>query len=73
MNECKPVSTSVASHFKFSSQQCPRTEDERVEMNKVTYSSAVRSHMYAKIGTRPDLAHSVSVVSRYMVSPGKQL
>ena len=40
-------------------------------MSLVPYSSAVGSLMYAMVCTRPDLAHAVSVVSRYMHSPGR--
>nr|CAJ86192.1 H0306F03.15 [Oryza sativa] len=38
----------------------------------VPYSSAVGSLMYAMICSRPDLSHALSVVSRYMVNPGKE-
>ena len=40
-------------------------------MSNVPYSSTVGSLMYAMICTRPDLSHTVSVVSRYMHNPGK--
>ena len=41
-------------------------------MSKVPYSSAVGRLMYVMVCTRPDLAHAVSVVSRFMVNPGKE-
>jgi hypothetical protein len=41
-------------------------------MNKVPYASAIESLMYTMVCTRPDIAHSVGVVSRYMSNPGKQ-
>ncbi|XP_074318246.1 secreted RxLR effector protein 161-like [Silene latifolia] len=41
-------------------------------MSRVPYSSAVGSLMYAMVCTRPDLAQSVSVVSRFMGDPGKE-
>lgn len=41
-------------------------------MESITYSSIVGSIMYVMIGTRPDLAHSVSVVSIFMSSLGMQ-
>ena len=40
-------------------------------MDGISYSSVVGSLMYAMVCTRPDLCHVVSVVSRYMASPGK--
>eukprot|EP00253_Pinus_taeda_P017667 PITA_17667 len=41
-------------------------------MSKVQYASAVGSLMYAMVCTRPDIAHAVGVVSRYMNNPGKE-
>jgi hypothetical protein len=41
-------------------------------MSRVPYSSAVGSLMYAMVCTRPDIAHAVGVVSRYMKNPGKE-
>ncbi|PKI56618.1 hypothetical protein CRG98_023001 [Punica granatum] len=41
-------------------------------MKKVPYSSAVGSLMYAMVCTRPDIAHSVGVVSRFLSNPGKE-
>ena len=41
-------------------------------MSKVPYVSAIDSLMYAMVCTRPDIAHAVRVVSRFMSRPGKQ-
>ena len=41
-------------------------------MSKVPYASAIGSLMYAMVCTRPDIAHTVRVVSRFMSRPGKQ-
>jgi hypothetical protein len=41
-------------------------------MSRVPYSSAVGSLMYAMVCSRPDLAHAMSVVNRYMANPGKE-
>jgi len=72
MHTCKPVSTPLAPHFKLSELQMPQSEDEVEHMSKIPYASAVGSIMYAMVCTRPDIAQSVSVVSRYMSSPGKR-
>ena len=40
-------------------------------MCKVPYASTVGSLMYAMVYTRPDIAHAVGVVSKYMNNPGK--
>ena len=72
MSNSKPVSTLLACHFKLSSQQCPTSEKEKAEMKKIPYASAVGSLMYAMVCTRPDIAHAVGVVSRFLSNPGKE-
>lgn len=71
MEESKPVSTPMGSHFKLSStREDLRSEIYRV-MESVPYSSAVGSLMYSMIGTRPDIAHGVGLVSRFMSAPNE--
>lgn len=41
-------------------------------MQKIPYASAVGSLMYAMVCTRPDIAHVVEVVSRFLSNPGKE-
>ncbi|RVW89954.1 Retrovirus-related Pol polyprotein from transposon TNT 1-94 [Vitis vinifera] len=72
MNEAKPVSTPLGSHFKLSKEQSPKTEEERDHMSKVPYASTIGSLMYAMVCTRPNIAHAVGVVSRFMSRPRKQ-
>jgi hypothetical protein len=72
MENAKPISTHLANHFHLSTSQCPKTVEETEDMSKVTYASAVGCLMYAMVCIRPDLAHIVSVVSKYMANPGKQ-
>ncbi|KAJ9543281.1 hypothetical protein OSB04_022988 [Centaurea solstitialis] len=72
MNGAKAVNTPIAGHFKLSAKQCPVSDEEKNDMSRVPYSSAVGSLMYAMICTRPDLAYAISMVSRYMANPGKE-
>ena len=72
MNEAKPVSTPLDSHFKLSKEQSSKIEEERGHMSKVPYASAIGSLMYAMVCLRPDIAHTVGVVSKFMSRPGKQ-
>ena len=51
---------------------CPNTQEEMDYMSTVSYASAVGSLMYAMVCTRPNIAHGVGVVSRYMNNPGKE-
>lgn len=41
-------------------------------MEEVPYASAVEIIMYDMVGSRPDLAYAVGLVSRYMGRPGKE-
>jgi hypothetical protein len=41
-------------------------------MSRVPYVSVVGSLMYAMVCTRPNIAHAVGVLSRYMSKPGKE-
>ena len=72
MNEGKPVSTPLGSHFRLSKEKSPKTKEERDHMSKVSYALAIGSLIYAMVCTRPDIAHVVGVVSRYMSRPEKQ-
>ena len=54
------------------SPDSPATAEERERMNKIPYASAVGSIMYAMLCTRPDIAHVVSLTSRYQSDPGME-
>uniref|UniRef100_A0A3Q7HKK4 Reverse transcriptase Ty1/copia-type domain-containing protein n=1 Tax=Solanum lycopersicum TaxID=4081 RepID=A0A3Q7HKK4_SOLLC len=41
MDKAKVVSTPLAMHFKLSMKQCPSNNDEKEDMKKVPYASAV--------------------------------
>ncbi|KAK8921663.1 hypothetical protein KSP39_PZI019972 [Platanthera zijinensis] len=71
MDKVKPVATPLAGHFRLSSSQSPSSEKEVEEMSQIPYASAVGSLMYAMVCTRPDIAHAVGSVSRYLANPGK--
>ena len=62
----------MANHFKLSKDMCPKTHEEIEYMSKVPYSSTIGSLMYAMVYTRPDIAHALGVVSRYMNNPVKE-
>ena len=72
MDKAKPVNCPLAGHFKLSSSQCPTSDEEKYELQKIPYASAVGSLMYAMVCTRPDIAHAVGVVSRFLSDPGKE-
>ena len=66
-----PRTTPLANHFNLSKEQSSNTAEEREHMALVPYASAVGSLMYSMVCTRPDIAHAMGVVSRYMANPGK--
>ncbi|CAM8991919.1 unnamed protein product [Rhodiola kirilowii] len=72
MSKAKTVLTPLAQHFKLHKDHSPQTETKVYDMKDIPYSSVVGSLMYTMVCTRPDLAHSVSVVSRFMANPGKE-
>jgi hypothetical protein len=72
MNDVKPVSIPLASHFNISSSLCPSTKEEKKYMSQIPYVNGIRSLMYAIVSTRPEISHAVGVVSRYMENPGKE-
>jgi hypothetical protein len=72
MQNAKPISTPLASHFKLTKEMCPKTQEEIEYMYRVPYSSAVGSLMYAMVCTRPDIAHVVGVVRKYINNLGKE-
>lgn len=69
MDQCKSVTTPLGAHFKLKSPPEKEIEEIGNSMNGVPYQSAVGSLMYAMIGTRPDLAYPVGLVSRFMSNP----
>ena len=57
---------------KLSDEQCPKTQEEEEDMSRVPYASAVGSLIYEMVYTRPDIAHAVGVLSRFMSKLGKE-
>jgi len=72
MKKAKMVSTHLATHFKLSSKLSPSNEAEKLDMQRVPYASMVGSLMYAMVCTRPDIAHVVGTISRFLSNLGKE-
>ena len=71
MEDCRAVVTPSYSQFKHKSLTPEELVVETRLMSSVPYASAVGSLMYGMIGTRPDLAYAVGLVSRFMENPGR--
>ncbi|KAJ4721050.1 Retrovirus-related Pol polyprotein from transposon TNT 1-94 [Melia azedarach] len=72
MSTAKPIDTPSAANAHLSVAFAPKSVEEKEYMSRVPYTSAVGSLMYAMVCTRPDLAQSVNVVSRFMGEPSKE-
>ncbi|KAJ4721450.1 Retrovirus-related Pol polyprotein from transposon TNT 1-94 [Melia azedarach] len=72
MSTAKPIDTPSAANAHLSVAFAPKSVEEKEYMSRVPYASAVGSLMYAMVYSRPDLAQSLSVVSRFMGEPGKE-
>ncbi|KAL8112467.1 hypothetical protein AgCh_019972 [Apium graveolens] len=72
VQDAKTRSIPLASHFNLTKKQSPKTDEGKKDMAKVPYASAVGSLMYVMVCTRPDIAHAVGVVSRFMSNPGRE-
>jgi hypothetical protein len=66
MQECKSIKVSIHVGVKLYVDQCPKTHEEEEDMSRVPYASVISSL------TRPDIAHAVGVLSKYMPKLGKQ-
>ena len=64
MSDCRPVHTPILK----GKEECT----EEVNDSKFPYREAVGALMYLMMGTRPDLAYSISVLSRKLENPSKE-
>ena len=72
MENAKSVNTPIGAHFKLMSADPKRVRVDEEYMRSVPYCNAVGSLMYGMIGTRPDLAYPVGLVSRFMSDPVRE-
>jgi len=72
MQNAKAVNTPLATHFKLRAKQSPSNETEKSDMQRVPYAYVVGSLMHAMVCTRPDIAHVVSTVSRFLSNLGRE-
>jgi hypothetical protein len=68
--DCSPVSTPLNPGSQLDMSQCPQTPEDNEFMRNKPYVSAVGALMYLAIATRPNIAHAVGVLCRFMSKPG---
>ncbi|KAJ9535780.1 hypothetical protein OSB04_un001068 [Centaurea solstitialis] len=71
MDESKKGFIPMQHGIVLSKAQCPESSQDKDKMKSIPYASAIGSIMYAMLCTRPDVAYSVSVTSRYQQNPGE--
>ncbi|KAJ9557822.1 hypothetical protein OSB04_012436 [Centaurea solstitialis] len=71
MDESKKGFSPMQHGIVLSKTQCPVSSQDQDKMKSVPYASAIGSIMYTMLCTRPDVAYSVSVTSRYQQNPGE--
>lgn len=71
MHDSKPMKVPIPVDVKLSAEQCPKAQEEEEYMSRVPYASVVSSLIYVMFCTRPDIAHAVGVLSRFMSKTGK--
>ena len=72
MQDSKPVKVAIPVGVNLFAEQCPKTQEEEEDMSRVPYESVFCSLMYAMVYTRPDIAHAVGVLSKFMSKLGKK-
>lgn len=69
MEKAKPVKTPIGILFKLKSATDKELKEQSEAMSKVPYANVMGSVMYMMIGTRPDIAYAVGMVTRFMGNP----
>eukprot|EP00253_Pinus_taeda_P026063 PITA_26063 len=72
MQDSKPVKVPIHVGVKLYVEQCPKTQEEEEDISGFPYAREVGSLMYVMAYTRPDIAHAVVVLSRFMSKLGKE-
>jgi hypothetical protein len=70
MDESKKGFLLIVQGKTMSKTQSLATIEDREVMNKISYASAIVSIMYAMMCKRTDMAHTISLTSRYQSNPG---
>ena len=69
LQDAKPLSIPMNPGNNLSVRDCPEAPDEIDKMRHVPYKEAIGSLMYTVIGSRPDIAYTVSYLARFMQNP----
>ncbi|NDX61125.1 hypothetical protein G3N22_19985 [Acinetobacter baumannii] len=70
MNDSKKGYIPLPQGVTLTKADSPSSKEERETMSRVPYASAIGSIMYAMLCTRLDVAHALSITSRFQQDPG---
>ena len=71
MSDCRSATTPLPPASKLSSSDSPTTGEEKQRMDLLPYRSAIGSLMYLGACTKPDIASTISSLSRFNANPGQ--
>ena len=69
MYDYKPMDTPIERNSSLSLDMCPKSLEEKEQMSKVPYSSAIGSLMYAMMCKRPNICYDVGLSNRFQSNP----
>jgi len=72
IQDAKIISTPLGVYFNLKKDQSPKIDEDNKEMAKIPYAFVVGSLMYVLVCIRPDIAHLVGVVIRFMYNLGRK-
>ena len=70
MYDCKLMDTPVKRNLSLSLDMCLKSVEEKEQMSKAPYSTAIQSMMYAMMCTRLDICYVVGLASRFKFNLG---
>ena len=73
MSDCNKAPTPIPTGLRLSKNDCPAKKPATPLLvdGKHTYASVVGAVMYAMLGTRPDLAFAIGLLTRFNSNPGQ--
>ena len=71
LQDANNTSVPLGGHFLLSREKCSTNPIDIEEKSKIPYAMALGCLMYIMVSTRPDIAHALSILSRFMSNPRK--
>lgn len=65
MHDCEPVKLPLDPNQRLTREMSPSNDDEANQMLSIPYQEAVGSILYLAQCTRPDISHSIAIVSQF--------